>query len=201
MRAGVAAVSASWDADRVRRYREVEGIDDRWGTAVTVQRMVFGNTGERSGTGVAFTRDNATLDGLGATHPLELQLLFAELGDYLDEQGIHIERTLIGTFVTALNMAGASITLVRTDKEILELWDAPTKAPAWPNAIAREYTGMGTRESFGPTFTPDTSRTAESSFVGSWIADWAEKVLDQEPALTDLDRRAGDGDRRTGHAA
>ena len=143
----------------------------------------------------------AVVNGLGATHPLELQLLFAELGDYLDEQGIHIERTLIGTFVTALNMAGASITLVRTDKEILELWDAPTKAPAWPNAIAREYTGMGTRESFGPTFTPDTSRTAESSFVGSWIADWAEKVLDQEPALTDLDRRAGDGDFGTNMVA
>ena len=143
----------------------------------------------------------AVVNGLGATHPLELQLLFAELGDYLDEQGIHIERTLIGTFVTALNMAGASITLVRTDKEILELWDAPTKAPAWPNAIAREYTGMGTRESFGPTFTPDTSRTAESSFVGSWIADWAEKVLEQEPALTDLDRRAGDGDFGTNMVA
>ncbi len=143
----------------------------------------------------------AVVNGLGATHPLELQLLFAELGDYLDEQGIHIERTLIGTFVTALNMAGASITLVRTDKEILELWDAPTKAPAWPNAIAREYPGMGTRESFGPTFTPDTSRTAESSFVGSWIADWAEKVLDQEPALTDLDRRAGDGDFGTNMVA
>ena len=59
----------------------------------------------------------AVVNGLGATHPLELQLLFADLGDYLDEQGIHIERTLIGTFVTALNMAGASITLVRTDKE------------------------------------------------------------------------------------
>ncbi|QQM19972.1 dihydroxyacetone kinase subunit DhaK [Rhodococcus sp. P-2] len=143
----------------------------------------------------------AVVNGLGATHPLELQILFAELGEYLDEQGIHIERTLIGTFVTALNMAGASITLVRTDKEILELWDAPTKAPAWPNAMAREYTGVGKRESFGPTFTADTSRTAESSFVGSWIADWAEKVLEQEPALTDLDRRAGDGDFGTNMVA
>ncbi|MDJ0112454.1 dihydroxyacetone kinase subunit DhaK, partial [Rhodococcus erythropolis] len=84
----------------------------------------------------------AVVNGLGATHPMELQLLFAELGDYLADQGIHIERTLIGTFVTALNMAGASITLVRTNKEILELWDAPTKAPAWPNAMAREYSGM-----------------------------------------------------------
>ncbi|WP_198586332.1 dihydroxyacetone kinase family protein [Rhodococcus sp. H-CA8f] len=143
----------------------------------------------------------AVVNGLGATHPMELQLLFAELGDYLADQGIHIERTLIGTFVTALNMAGASITLVRTNKEILELWDAPTKAPAWPNAMAREYSGMGKRESFGPTFTPDTSRTAESSFVGGWIADWAAKVLEQEPALTDLDRRAGDGDFGTNMVA
>jgi len=56
----VRAVFASWDGDRVRRYRAVEGIGDDLGTAVSVQAMVFGNRTERSGTGVAFTRDPST---------------------------------------------------------------------------------------------------------------------------------------------
>ena len=58
--AAVRAVFASWSAPRAIAYREVEGIDHDLGTAATVQAMVFGNLGERSGTGVAFTRDPAT---------------------------------------------------------------------------------------------------------------------------------------------
>lgn len=54
------AVFASWASPRARRYREVEGIDHDLGTAATVQAMVFGNLGNRSGTGVAFSRDPAT---------------------------------------------------------------------------------------------------------------------------------------------
>lgn len=58
--AAVRAVFESWRSPRARRYREVEGIEHELGTAVTVQAMVFGNRGERSGTGVAFTRDPST---------------------------------------------------------------------------------------------------------------------------------------------
>jgi pyruvate,orthophosphate dikinase len=56
----VAVVFESWTAPRAARYRAVEGIDDSLGTAATVQAMVFGNLGERSGTGVAFTRNPTT---------------------------------------------------------------------------------------------------------------------------------------------
>ena len=56
----VRAVFASWENRRAYDYRRLHGIPHDLGTAVNVQRMVFGNTGERSGTGVAFTRDNAT---------------------------------------------------------------------------------------------------------------------------------------------
>ena len=56
----VRAVFASWENRRASDYRRLHGIPHDLGTAVNVQRMVFGNTGERSGTGVAFTRDNAT---------------------------------------------------------------------------------------------------------------------------------------------
>ena len=54
------AVFASWNSERAKVYRRVEGIADDFGTAVTVQAMTFGNLGERSGTGVAFSRDPST---------------------------------------------------------------------------------------------------------------------------------------------
>jgi pyruvate,orthophosphate dikinase len=53
----VNAVFESWDTPRARIYRNHNGIDHSWGTAVNVQQMVFGNTGENSGTGVLFTRN------------------------------------------------------------------------------------------------------------------------------------------------
>src|SRR3712207_8296727 len=58
--AAVEAVFRSWNGRRARDYRRLEGIPDDLGTAVNVQTMVFGNKGEDSGTGVAFTRDPAT---------------------------------------------------------------------------------------------------------------------------------------------
>jgi pyruvate,orthophosphate dikinase len=56
----VGAVFASWDSDRAKVYRRLNSIPGDWGTAVNVQAMVFGNMGDTSATGVAFTRDPAT---------------------------------------------------------------------------------------------------------------------------------------------
>ena len=56
----IAAVFDSWESDRARVYRRLNDIPADWGTAVNVQAMVFGNMGETSATGVAFTRDPAT---------------------------------------------------------------------------------------------------------------------------------------------
>ncbi|HID09745.1 MAG TPA: pyruvate, phosphate dikinase, partial [Candidatus Latescibacteria bacterium] len=56
----IGAVFRSWDNPRAIAYRELNDIPDDWGTAVNVQTMVFGNMGQDSGTGVAFTRDPAT---------------------------------------------------------------------------------------------------------------------------------------------
>ena len=57
---GIKAVFKSWDGKKAISYRRIEGIPDDWGTAVNVQSMVFGNMGDSSATGVAFTRDPAT---------------------------------------------------------------------------------------------------------------------------------------------
>jgi len=60
LRMAIKAVFDSWNGDRAVAYREFHGIPHDWGTGVNVCTMVFGNMGERSGTGVAFTRDPAT---------------------------------------------------------------------------------------------------------------------------------------------
>jgi pyruvate,orthophosphate dikinase len=57
---GIGAVFRSWVGKRAIAYRRIEGIPDDWGTAVSVQSMVFGNMGDHSATGVAFTRNPAT---------------------------------------------------------------------------------------------------------------------------------------------
>jgi len=57
---GIRAVFQSWNGKRAIAYRRIEGIPDDWGTAVNVQAMVFGNMGDTSATGVAFTRNPAT---------------------------------------------------------------------------------------------------------------------------------------------
>ena len=62
VRGAVAAVFESWRSERASMFRKRERIDESMGTAVTIQAMVFGNLGARSGTGVAFTRDPATGD-------------------------------------------------------------------------------------------------------------------------------------------
>ncbi len=61
---GVGAVFKSWNGKRAVSYRRIEGIPDDWGTAVNVQAMVFGNMGDHSATGVAFSRNPATGENL-----------------------------------------------------------------------------------------------------------------------------------------
>ncbi|MBS1887899.1 MAG: pyruvate, phosphate dikinase [Actinobacteria bacterium] len=65
LRAAIRAVFDSWSGDRAVTYRRINRIPDDWGTAVNVQQMVFGNKGETSGSGVAFSRDEVT----GAPEP------------------------------------------------------------------------------------------------------------------------------------
>ncbi|MGH3101886.1 MAG: PEP/pyruvate-binding domain-containing protein, partial [Thermoleophilia bacterium] len=65
LRQAIRAVFDSWTGDRAVHYRRINRIPDEWGTAVNVQQMVFGNKGDTSGSGVAFSRDEVT----GAPEP------------------------------------------------------------------------------------------------------------------------------------
>jgi dihydroxyacetone kinase-like protein len=65
------------------------------------------------------------VNGLGSTPISELYLLYGHAHDRLVGKGLHVERSYVGNYCTALDMAGASITLVEIDDEIAALLDAP----------------------------------------------------------------------------
>jgi dihydroxyacetone kinase-like protein len=79
---------------------------------------------------VAGDRVIVLLNGMGGTPLIELYIVFRHLAEVCKGHGITIERSLIGNYITALEMAGCSITLLRVDDELLRLWDAPVMTPA-----------------------------------------------------------------------
>ena len=72
----------------------------------------------------------AFVNGLGGTPLLELYIMFNEVNTLLGQRGIRVARSLVGSYITALDMAGTSITLLKVDDDLLSLWDAPVNTPA-----------------------------------------------------------------------
>jgi dihydroxyacetone kinase-like protein len=72
----------------------------------------------------------AFVNGLGGTPLLELYVLFNEVATALAERGVTIARSLVGSYITSLEMAGASVTLLTLDDELTALWDAPVRTAA-----------------------------------------------------------------------
>ncbi|WP_406036478.1 dihydroxyacetone kinase subunit DhaK [Micromonospora sp. NBC_00898] len=72
----------------------------------------------------------AIVNGLGSTHPLQLSLAHREVVRILGSHGVTVARSLVGSYVTALDMAGCSVTLLRATDELCGLWDAPVRTPA-----------------------------------------------------------------------
>ncbi|MET9428960.1 dihydroxyacetone kinase subunit DhaK [Streptomyces sp. NPDC003036] len=70
------------------------------------------------------------VNGMGATPLLELYGFNAEVHRVLRERGVPVARTLVGNYVTSLDMAGCSVTLCEADEEMLRLWDAPVRTAA-----------------------------------------------------------------------
>jgi dihydroxyacetone kinase-like protein len=71
----------------------------------------------------------AMVNGMGGTPLIELYLIYNELSTICQGKGITIARRLIGNYITSLEMAGCSITLLKADAELLALWDAPVLTP------------------------------------------------------------------------
>ena len=72
----------------------------------------------------------AFVNGMGGTPLLELYLMYAEVAALLEKAGVGIARSLVGPYITSLEMAGCSVTLVKADEDLLRLWDAPVRTPA-----------------------------------------------------------------------
>jgi phosphoenolpyruvate---glycerone phosphotransferase subunit DhaK len=72
----------------------------------------------------------AFVNGMGGTPLIELYVVFNELAKILKGKNITISRNLVGSYITSLEMAGCSITLLKLDDELTKLWDAPVHTPA-----------------------------------------------------------------------
>jgi len=72
----------------------------------------------------------ALVNGLGGTPLIELYVMYNEVNKILATHGVQVARSLVGSYITSLEMAGTSVTLLKADEELLSLWDAPVKTPA-----------------------------------------------------------------------
>jgi pyruvate,orthophosphate dikinase len=139
-------VHASWESERARLYREELHIAEEWGTAVTVQRMVFGNLGPRSGTGVLLTR-----------HPLHESRALDLYGDFvIQSQGDDVVGGLVETFPITERQRRSQ---VRSDPRSLEA-DFPEIHQALVDLARRlvEEEGMNHQE---VEFTFESDRRAD----------------------------------------
>jgi dihydroxyacetone kinase len=164
------------------------GIDRTgWRPAAETVGILF----ERINNSLALAAGDQTIvvvNGLGGTHHLELHLLFGHVLDELAKTDVRVVRSLVGTMVTALDMRGASVTVVRADDEMVRLWDAPTDAPAWPR-LAATPPGAPVDTTFAP---PDDA--ADAGPECRWLSAFVGRVQDAIDDLTALDRQVGDGD-------
>ncbi|NXA13688.1 TKFC cyclase, partial [Sapayoa aenigma] len=124
--------------------------------------------------------------------------------DPTESRGIRVARALVGSFMTALEMAGVSLTLMVVDEELLGLVDAKTTAMAWPNVPAGPAT---TRRQEVPAPMDVPRKPLDETSTGSaavWVKRVLERVcrtlLDIQDKLNQLDREAGDGDCGHTHA-
>ncbi|MGD8199867.1 dihydroxyacetone kinase subunit DhaK [Ornithinimicrobium sp. W1679] len=85
---------------------------------------VLGDLGLRSGESVL-----ALVNGLGGTPLMELYLMYHEVHALLDRAGVTVARSLVGNYITSLETAGCTVTLLRADDDVVALWDAPVATP------------------------------------------------------------------------
>lgn len=69
------------------------------------------------------------LNGMGGTPLIELYLMYGEVAKILEAQGVTVARNLVGNYITSLEMAGCSLTVLRADDDMVKLWDAPVNTP------------------------------------------------------------------------
>jgi triose/dihydroxyacetone kinase / FAD-AMP lyase (cyclizing) len=142
------------------------------------------------------------VNNLGATTEMELAIVARHAMRFLENNGITVERIYAGTFLSSLDMAGISITLLGVKDEWLRWLDAATTAPAWPNTLKQrpgkreaQIAGEASTKVSSPTdreAQSEAGRKAKQAIVAACKA-----LQDAEGELTEMDRIAGDGDLGT----
>ena len=189
--------SFTLDADEIELGLGIHGepgvARERTATAaVLVERLVAAilvDRGLAAGSRVALL-----VNGLGATPPMELSIVLREALRVLRERGVAVERGWCGTFLSALDMPGFSLSLLTVDDGRLALLDAAAKAPHWPgegrlNAAPILPSMRQASEASAASNSGDTASPLRAAVLAA-----AQALIDHEAELTDLDARAGDGD-------
>ncbi|XP_070283330.1 triokinase/FMN cyclase isoform X1 [Myotis yumanensis] len=150
------------------------------------------------------------VNNLGGLSVLELGIVADAAVRTLEGRGVRVARALVGTFMSALEMPGFSLTLLLVDESLLKLIDAETTASAWPNMPKVPVTGRKrtraapSRPSETPDFTTEGTEPCCWGLISKRMALVLERVcttlLDLEEYLNALDRVAGDGDCGTTHS-
>ncbi|NXA68812.1 TKFC cyclase, partial [Mohoua ochrocephala] len=144
------------------------------------------------------------VNNLGGLSCLELGIVAGAAVRCLESRGVRIARALVGSFMTALEMAGVSLTLMLADEELVGLIDAETTAMAWPNvpagpATARREEVPAPKE--GPRKPQDEPGTGPGTArVERVLERVCSTLLGIQDKLNELDRGAGDGDCGHTHA-
>jgi dihydroxyacetone kinase-like protein len=69
------------------------------------------------------------VNSMGGTPPIELYIVYRKAFEIAEKAGLKVVRNLIGAYITSLEMAGCSITMLKMDDDLLKLWDAPVNTP------------------------------------------------------------------------
>ncbi|HEX3683108.1 MAG TPA: dihydroxyacetone kinase subunit DhaL [Bryobacteraceae bacterium] len=138
------------------------------------------------------------VNNLGATTPMELAIFARRVLDVLPSRAFVVERVYCGTFMTSLDAAGVSLSLLRVDDTRLAKLDAPATAPAWPAAGNSRPQPIQSRILASGRLKPvprqDWSCTGAQSRMQSAVEAACRALVDAEHRLTEMDRTVGDGD-------
>ena len=138
------------------------------------------------------------INNLGSTTLMELAIVARHALATLASHGFTAERVYAGTFMSSLEMAGVSLSILKLDDDRLHYLDAPTLAPAWPVGISRPRTSVAERTVPAPSQPDPLARHEPETLFGQAtqraIESACSALILAEERLTELDRIVGDGD-------
>ena len=139
------------------------------------------------------------VNNLGATTTMELAIVARHAVSFLESKGFTVERIFAGTFLSSLDMAGISISVLGLNDERLRWLDAETTAPAWPNVLEQRPGKLAVRMETEVNTTAtvpagSAPQTESGKKVRNAIEAACKALITAEGELTEMDRVTGDGD-------